>query len=173
MTFLRRRSRDILSSYDTDFFFYNTLSFLLPMSGTHRALQYLGDPLPLLHHIEVLSQVRGHVSLPDILRVILIDAIEVPLFVRHRGWGRSSDHHLAGISTHASTLWREGFPWNKRKTGENVSSKEGSAHNFQVWTQVMSLHVSAGHLKRKENKWMIITIRKFRKDSRKKMFKNH
>lgn len=155
------------SSCDTDFFFYYTLSFLLPISGTHRALQYLGDPLPLLHHVEVLSEVRGHVSLPDVLRVILIDAIEVPLFVRHRGRGRSSDHHLAAISTHASTLCREGFPWNKRKTGKSVSSKESSAQNFKVWTQLMSLCISVDHLKWKKNKLVTITIRKFRKDSRK------
>lgn len=86
-----------------------TLSFSSPLNPTHRALQYLSDPLPLLHHIEVLSQVRRHVSLPEILWVILVDAIEVPLFVRHCGRGRSSDHHLTGISTHASRLQTVGF----------------------------------------------------------------
>lgn len=85
---------------------------------THRALQYLSDPLPLLHHVEVLPQVRRHVSLPDILRVVFIDAVEVPLLVRHRGRGRSSDHHLTGIRTHASALRMMAFTWKKVRKGE-------------------------------------------------------
>lgn len=51
--------------------------------------------------------------------------------------------------------------------------KEGIETNFQVWTQIMFFFISAEqHLKWKENKWIIIIIRKPRKNSR-KVFKNH
>lgn len=92
---------------------------ILPLNPTHRALQYLSDPLPLLHHVEVLSQVRRHVPLPEVLGVVLIDAVKVPLLVGHCGCRGRSDHHLTGIGTHASAL-RMGVLTCKTKQKQNI-----------------------------------------------------
>lgn len=75
-----------------------------PFNPTHRTLQYLGDSLPLFHHVEVLPEVRRHVSFTDVVRVIFIDAVKISLFVRHAGGWRGCDHPLAGLNTHAS-IW--------------------------------------------------------------------
>lgn len=51
----------------------------MELPATYRTLQDLGDPLLLLHHVEVLPQVRRHVPTAEVLRVTLIHAVEVAL----------------------------------------------------------------------------------------------
>lgn len=75
--------------------------FSSTVNPTHRALQYLGDSLSLFHHVEVLPEVRRHISFTDVVRVIFIDAVKISLFVRHAGGRRGCDYSLADLSTHA------------------------------------------------------------------------
>lgn len=58
----------------------------------NRTLQDHGDPLPLLHHVKVLPQVRRHVPLPLVLRAALVHPIEVAFLVGRCG-GRRRRHH--------------------------------------------------------------------------------
>jgi len=66
---------------------------------THRTLQYHGDPLPLLHHVEVLPQVGGHVPLALVLGAALVHPVEVALLVGCCGW-RGRHHPCAWIAVH-------------------------------------------------------------------------
>lgn len=54
---------------------------------SYGTLQNHGHPLFLLHHVEVLAKVRGHVPLSQVLWIVLIHSVEIPLFVRGRGRG--------------------------------------------------------------------------------------
>lgn len=65
---------------------------VLQVRSTDRALEYHGNPLLLFHHVEVLSQVRCHVSLPLVLRAALVHPVKVALLVGSCG-GRRGRHH--------------------------------------------------------------------------------
>lgn len=58
------------------------------MWHTYWTLEDLGHPLLLLHHVEVLPQVRRHVPRAEVLRVILIHAIKVALLGVVAGQGQ-------------------------------------------------------------------------------------
>lgn len=51
----------------------------MELPATYWALQDLGDPLLLLHHVEVLPQVWRHVPAAEVLRVTLAHPVEVAL----------------------------------------------------------------------------------------------
>lgn len=57
-------------------------------SCSYGTLQNHGHPLFLLHHVEVLAKVWGHVPLSQVFWIVLIHPVEVPLLVRRcgRGW---------------------------------------------------------------------------------------
>lgn len=56
--------------------------------ATYWTPQDLGDPLLLLHHVEVLPQVRRHVPAAEVLGVILVHAVEVALLGVASGQGQ-------------------------------------------------------------------------------------
>lgn len=51
----------------------------MELPATYWALQDLGDPLLLLHHVEVLPQVWRHGPAAEVLRVTLAHPVEVAL----------------------------------------------------------------------------------------------
>lgn len=77
--------------------------------ATYWTLQDLGDPLLLLHHVEVLPQVRRHVPAAEVLRVTLVHAVEVALLGVIAGQGQGEGPrclpHLH--QTHVSRNLRE------------------------------------------------------------------
>lgn len=56
--------------------------------ATYWTLQDLGDPLLLLHHVEVLPQVRRHVPAAEVLGVTLVQAVDVALLGVVAGQGQ-------------------------------------------------------------------------------------
>lgn len=60
----------------------------MKLRATYWALQNLGDPLLLLHHVEILSQVRRHVSAAEVLGVTLVHSVEVALLGVVAGQGQ-------------------------------------------------------------------------------------
>lgn len=56
--------------------------------ATYWALQNLGDPLLLLHHVEILPQVRRHVPAAEVLRIALIHPVKVALLGVVAGQGQ-------------------------------------------------------------------------------------
>lgn len=51
----------------------------MELPATYWTLQDLGDPLLLLHHVEVLPQVWRHVPAAEVLGVTLIHTVQVAL----------------------------------------------------------------------------------------------
>lgn len=80
----------------------------MEVQATYWTLQDLGDPLLLLHHVEVLPQVRRHVPAAEVLGVALVHAVEVaPLGVvagQGQGQGPRRLPHLH--QTHVLTVHR-------------------------------------------------------------------
>lgn len=60
----------------------------MELPATYRTLQDLGDPLLLLHHVEVLPQVRRHVPAAEVVGVALVHAVEVALLGVVAGQGQ-------------------------------------------------------------------------------------
>lgn len=60
----------------------------MELQATYWTLQDLGDPLLLLHHVEVLPQVRRHVFAAEVVWVTLVHAVEVALLRVVAGQGQ-------------------------------------------------------------------------------------
>lgn len=71
---------------------------------SYGTLQNHGHPLFLLHHVEVLAKVRGHVPLSQVLWIVLIHSVEIPLFVRGCGRGWWGHHCSPGVTVHRTVL---------------------------------------------------------------------
>lgn len=82
----------------------------------NRALEDHGDPLPLLHHVEVLSQVGRHVPLTLVLRAALIHPVEVTLLVGYCGGRRRRHHPGTWVAVHHG----QGLLSGDMETMENV-----------------------------------------------------
>lgn len=98
------------------------------MPATYWALKYLRHSLLLLHHVEVLPEVRRHVPLPQVVGVVLVDAVKVPLFVRHAGKRRGRDHPWAGSATHGSACSRAGSHLEEKRRQVSGAVTESDAN---------------------------------------------
>lgn len=74
--------------------------------ATYWALQNLGDPLLLFHHVEVLPQVRRHVPPAEVLGVALVQPVEVALLGVAAGQGQGQGPRIVPHlhQTHAFAL---------------------------------------------------------------------
>lgn len=100
------------------------------LPATYWTLQDLGDPLLLLHHVEVLPQVGRHVPAAEVLRVTLVHTVEVALLgvVAGQGQGerpRRLPHlHQTHVVTVLLVLW-------------NLCEGEGMKHHRSVRIQAV------------------------------------
>lgn len=96
----------------------------MELRATYWTLQDLGDPLLLLHHVEVLPQVRRHVPAAEVLGVALVHAVEVALLGVVAGQGQGERPrclpHLH--QTHVLTARPPALPLESaRKRGRNIT----------------------------------------------------
>lgn len=107
----------------------------MKFQSTYWALQNLGDPLLLLHHVEILSQVRWHVPAAEVLRVTIIHSVKVALLGVAAGQGQGQRpcslphiHQTHVVSARSSTGPLESA--REHKTSQLISHSGCQGNSF-------------------------------------------